>query len=321
MGSRHRDEAFGDPYELPPDRAYTETCAAIASVMLAWRLLLATGEAGYADAIERAMYNGVLSGHVADRARSSSTPTRCSGAPTAPASRPAHGERAPWYACACCPPNLMRLLSSWQQYLATGDDDRGPDPPVRHATSADHDRRGPVRLAVRTDYPWQGRVTVHIVQTPDEPWTLSLRVPRWCGSRPAVAARAAVGPVARTAAGGRATPSSWTWTCRSASPSPTRGSTRCAAASPFERGPLVYCVESADLPAGVELEDCGGTAIAQPVEVPGRTSATAVVGIESRSSTWLARRPGGRDLVAGRDSLLRLGQPAGSEAMRVWIPR
>ena len=62
LGSRHRDEAFGPPFELPPDRAYAETCATIASVMLAWRLLLATGEERFADAIERAMLGGVLSG-------------------------------------------------------------------------------------------------------------------------------------------------------------------------------------------------------------------------------------------------------------------
>ena len=62
LGSRHRDEAFGDPFELPPDRAYAETCAAIASVMLAWRLLLATGEPECADVIERTVYNGVLPG-------------------------------------------------------------------------------------------------------------------------------------------------------------------------------------------------------------------------------------------------------------------
>ena len=62
LGSRHAQEAFGDPYELPPDRAYTETCAAIASVMLAWRLLLATGDPDAADVIERTMSNGVLSG-------------------------------------------------------------------------------------------------------------------------------------------------------------------------------------------------------------------------------------------------------------------
>ena len=62
LGSRHRDEAFGDPFELPPDRAYAETCAAIASVMLAWRLLLATGDPDCADVIERTTYNGVLPG-------------------------------------------------------------------------------------------------------------------------------------------------------------------------------------------------------------------------------------------------------------------
>ena len=62
LGSRHRDEAFGDPYELPPDRAYAETCAAIASIMLSWRLLLATGEPRFADQIERTIYNGMLSG-------------------------------------------------------------------------------------------------------------------------------------------------------------------------------------------------------------------------------------------------------------------
>ena len=58
LGSRHKDEAFGDPFELPPDRAYAETCAAIASVMLAWRLLLATGDPACADVIERTTYNG-----------------------------------------------------------------------------------------------------------------------------------------------------------------------------------------------------------------------------------------------------------------------
>ena len=94
MGSRHRDESFGDPFELPPDRAYAETCAAIASVMLAWRLLLATGEAGYADAIERAVYNGVLPGVSLSGTRffyvnALQRRTRRAWEP------PGHGERAP----------------------------------------------------------------------------------------------------------------------------------------------------------------------------------------------------------------------------------
>ena len=77
LGSRDRDEAFGDPFELPPDRAYAETCAAIANVMLSWRLHLATGEAVYADQLERTLYNAVLSGLSLEGTRSF-TATRCS---------------------------------------------------------------------------------------------------------------------------------------------------------------------------------------------------------------------------------------------------
>ena len=69
MGSHHQDEAFGDDFELPPDRAYSETCAGVASIMFSWRLLLATGEPRYADLIERTLYNVVATspahdGHV-----------------------------------------------------------------------------------------------------------------------------------------------------------------------------------------------------------------------------------------------------------------
>ena len=62
VGSRHADESIGDPYELPPDRAYCETCAAIASIMWNWRMLLVTGEARFADQLERTLYNGFMSG-------------------------------------------------------------------------------------------------------------------------------------------------------------------------------------------------------------------------------------------------------------------
>ncbi len=60
-GSRHEGESFGDRFELPPDRAYNETCAAIASFQWAWRLLLATGDGAYADLMERVLYNGFAS--------------------------------------------------------------------------------------------------------------------------------------------------------------------------------------------------------------------------------------------------------------------
>ena len=53
IGAHHSDEAFGDPYELPNERSYGETCAAIASIMFSWRMLMITGEAKYADLMER----------------------------------------------------------------------------------------------------------------------------------------------------------------------------------------------------------------------------------------------------------------------------
>ncbi|MGW5430326.1 glycoside hydrolase family 127 protein [Streptomyces sp. NPDC004059] len=122
IGSHHTDESFGDSYELPSERAYCETCAAIASIQFSWRLLLATGRARYADLIERTLYNGFLSGvslsgdhylyvnplQVRDghaRRGGDHTPLR-----------------TPWFRCACCPPNVMRLLASLQHYVAAGDD-------------------------------------------------------------------------------------------------------------------------------------------------------------------------------------------------------
>ena len=121
LGSRHRDEAFGDPFELPPDRAYAETCAAIGSVMLAWRLLLATGEERFADAIERTLYNAVLSGLSLDGSAffyTNPLQLRDRSVVTGTAS----ARRQSWYPCACCPPNLMRTLSTFEQRLATTDD-------------------------------------------------------------------------------------------------------------------------------------------------------------------------------------------------------
>ncbi len=252
MGSRHRDEAFGDPFELPPDRAYAETCASIASVMLAWRLLLATGAPEYADAIERAMFNGVLSGIALTGNRFFYTnPLQRR---TRRASEPLNsGERSPWFPCACCPPNLMRLLSSWQQYVATSDDDgvqihQYGAADIRAGISA-----GDVRLGVSTDYPWHGRVSVHIVQTSEQPWALSLRVPGWCraatitapGDAAPTPAKSGTVELLRIWRPGDVVTLDLDLPVRATEPNPRIDAVRGCIA--FERGPLVYCIESADV--------------------------------------------------------------------------
>ena len=319
MGSRHRDESFGDPYELPPDRAYAETCAAIASVLLAWRLLLATGEPCYADAIERALYNGVLSGI-------SLTGTRFFYVNplqrrTRHAEEPAgHGERAPWYPCACCPPNLMRLLSSWEQYLATSDDSGIQLHQYATCELQAEVAGGTARLAVQTGYPWQGRVTVRVVDSPDQPWTLSLRVPGWCRSAvlsgPGGAGPLAPGPgtaeLSRRWTAGDTVVLELDLPVRVVEPDPRVDAVRgCVAVA---RGPLVYCVESADLPPETELEELRWDPGREPATVPRPDLGEAVVGI---SVPVAGGRPG---LSAGAIPYFAWAN-RGAGGMRVWIPR
>ena len=121
VGSRHKSEGFGDPYELPPDRAYCETCAAIASIHWNWRLLLATGESRFADLLERTVYNGFAASTGADGTSFFySNPLQVREEHQA-SDEEESGRRLPWYACACCPPNVMRLVAAMQHYVASTD--------------------------------------------------------------------------------------------------------------------------------------------------------------------------------------------------------
>jgi len=118
MGSHHDGESFGSDFVLPPDRAYSETCAGVASVMLAWRLLLATGEARFADLIERTLFNVVATSPSPDgRSFFYANPLhqRVPGAVPAAdfvSNRAASSLREPWFAVSCCPTNIARTFAS-----------------------------------------------------------------------------------------------------------------------------------------------------------------------------------------------------------------
>jgi DUF1680 family protein len=170
LGARWDWEAFGDPYELPTDRGYAETCAAIGGVQWAWRLLLATGKPVYADAIERLLYNAFLAGvSLAGTEYFYVNPLQQRDHAHQDENRsPAHGRRG-WFDCACCPPNIMRTFASLDGYLATATDGGLQ---VHQYATAD---LGPVR--VETDYPHEGRVRVTV--TEDGPLALGLRIPAW----------------------------------------------------------------------------------------------------------------------------------------------
>jgi uncharacterized protein len=258
VGSRHKSEGFGDPYELPPDRAYCETCAAIASIQWNWRLLLATGDAAYADLIERTVYNGFASSTGLDGTSFFySNPLQVREEHEA-SDEEESGRRLPWYACACCPPNVMRLVATLQHYVASSDDGGVQ---IHQYTDADIDLRTTVQdlaLTTRTRYPWVGEVEVRIVQSASAPWTLSLRVPAWSADAHVrvngepVAATAHAGYIAleRAWAAGDLVTLEFSMPIRITAANPMVDAIRGCVA--IERGPLVYCLEAIDNP-GVDL--------------------------------------------------------------------
>ena len=186
MGSTHTGEAFGDDFMLPPDRAYSETCAGIGSVMLAWRLLLATGETRFADLIERTLYNVVATSPAPDgRHFFYANPLHQRVPGSVPSDdveskRASSSLREPWFLVACCPTNVARTLASLAGYLATADSDgiqihQYANSRIR--TTIGDSRRVGVELA--TGYPDDGTVAVRVTETDGQPWALTLRVPSW----------------------------------------------------------------------------------------------------------------------------------------------
>ena len=268
-GSRHRDEAFGDPYELPPDRAYAETCAAIASFHWNWRMLLATGNGRYADEMERVLYNAVASGTSVEGDRFFySNPLQLRDGHAGDDEDMPSG-RLEWYRCPCCPPNLSRLVASLNAYMATSDED-GVQLHLLSAGEVAADLPGGrAALRVSSDYPWEE--TVSIVVDSDHEWTLALRVPAWCDGTSLTIA----GDTVDTSPGA----DGYIRVRRAWRPGTEVGLTvpmppRVLVAHPrvdavrgcvaWARGPLVYCLEEHDQSPGVALEDIRVAAGAAP---------------------------------------------------------
>ncbi|MFL5761378.1 MAG: glycoside hydrolase family 127 protein [Thermomicrobiales bacterium] len=170
IGSRYEGEAFGIDYELPNARAYAETCAAIGSVMWNWRMLLLTGDAKYADLMERTLYNAVICGISIDN---------LTYLYENPLSDDGSKRREAWFYCSCCPPNVARTFASLPGYVATTSDE-GIWVHLYGESDITVELPGDrtVRLSQQTRYPWDGRVEITVDGEAD--FTLYLRIPGWC---------------------------------------------------------------------------------------------------------------------------------------------
>ena len=172
-------ERFTFDYDLPNELAYVETCAAVALVFFAHRMLQAGGDGQYADVMERALYNGVLCGVslAGDRFFYSNYLALYPEYYLFHQTRP---RRRDWFRCACCPSNLARLVASIGGY-AFSCSSRAAYVHLYLAATATLNVAGQaLRLSLTTDYPWKGRVTVNVQPERPARFALALRIPGWC---------------------------------------------------------------------------------------------------------------------------------------------
>jgi len=258
-------EAAGLPYQLPNATAYNETCGQIGTLMWNWRMLFISPEARYADIMERTLYNSIISGVELDGDHWSYTnPLAWNGPEHEVLSNDRHKRFDPASHQICCPTNLLRTEASWHGYLYTTDLDGLW---VHHyggnrasITLADDTC---TQLCMSTDYPWDGQVRIEI-ETCDasRPWPLRLRIPEWADG----ATLTINGKLADVAVA----PQSYAAVTRTWKPGDVVElnlpmDVQMIAAHPrlehaqnhtaVMRGPVVYCLESVDLPEGISIND------------------------------------------------------------------
>lgn len=176
MGSRAQGEGFGPDYELPNHTAYCETCAAISNVYWNYRMFLATGEAKYMDVLERALYNGVISGvSLSGDKFFYDNPLESQG----------EHDRQRWFGCACCPGNITRFMASISGYTyATQASDIYVNLYIQGSADLQTES-GHVALTQTTEYPWNGTVTIKVdPEQAGSSFALRLRIPGWLQQHP-----------------------------------------------------------------------------------------------------------------------------------------
>ncbi|HIE27421.1 TPA: glycoside hydrolase family 127 protein, partial [Candidatus Poribacteria bacterium] len=257
-------EAAGPAYELPNATAYNETCAQIGNTMWSWRMLAITGEARYADVMEQSLYNSILSGIGLDGASwFYSNVLRWYGKKHLLLSNDAYERFQPGLRNICCPSNLLRTIAESHGYFYSISDEGlwvnhyGGN--VFEGILADGT---PVKVTQETDYPWDGEIHLNIEVHQPKEFSLMLRIPNWTedaqvhvnGQSIDVEAQLSTyAPISRIWSAGDEVRLALPMTPRLMEAHPKVEHLRGQVA--VMRGPIVYCLESVDLPEGVHASE------------------------------------------------------------------
>ena len=259
-------EGVGGPYDLPNDSAYNETCGQIGNLMWNWRMLSITGQARFADIMERTLYNSILSGiDIEGDNWSYTNPLRWHGPEHMLRSNDTHKRLEPGRKMICCPTNLMRTVTSWHNYLYTTSNEGIW---IHHYAGNVFDGKladgRKLKLTQKTDYPWDGKVQITINEVDlGKAFSILIRIPAWAKSSSLKINNEPINISQHK-------PSSYTTITRKWSAGDTIEldlpmSIRIITADPrieqtrnqvaVMRGPIVYCLESVDVPDEVNFED------------------------------------------------------------------
>ena len=255
-------QAYGRNFQLPNITAHNETCANIGNTLWNWRMFLATGEAKFMDVVELELFNSVLSGVALDGTNFFYTnPLRVTD--PLPVALRWSRTRVPFVTSFCCPPNLVRTIAESAGYAyAESGDTIWVNLYGGSALDTKLSNGGKVKLVQETDYPWSGRIRIRIIECGPEEFSLKLRIPGWADGASVRVNEADTGRLPA--------PESYfeirrQWRAGDVVDLDLSMSARLMEANPLveedlnqvavQRGPVVYCLESPDLPKGVRLSD------------------------------------------------------------------
>lgn len=258
LGPARSNEGFTFAYDLPNETAYAETCAAIALVFWAHRMFHLDPHGRYIDVMERALYNGVMSGvsysgdHFFYANPLAAYPNVNPHDPWVGIAHEEHYEREEWFECPCCPPNLARLVASIGSYFYSTSGDTLYTH-LYNSNRAAFDLNGvPVQITQQTAYPWDGDIQITVeVETPHE-FELALRIPGWCheyevqvnGQSQSLTPVNGYVAIRRQWSNGDAVRLSLAMPVERIAPHPEIRQD--AGTIALQRGPVVYCIEEAD---------------------------------------------------------------------------
>jgi DUF1680 family protein len=330
-------QAYGRNFQLPNTTAYSETCANIGNVLWNWRMFLATGGAKFMDVIELALYNSVLSGGALDGTNFFYTnPLRVTD--PMPTDLRWSRQRVPFVSSFCCPPNLVRTIAESADYAYVKSEDAvwvnlygGSDLRTTLANGEE------VKLSQETDYPWNGRVRIRVGASSKKELALKLRIPGWV--RQASVSMNDL-PAKNSPKKGTYFEIRRVWKAGDFVDLDLPMPARLMEANPLveedlnqvaiQRGPIVYCLESPDLPSGVRISDVMIPAEMNLVARYDHQLLDGVVVLEGKAfarpkSDWNGNLYREFQPVTPRDINVRfipycVWQNRGKSEMSVWLP-